>query len=296
MTGWTVERAGSAETFSALAGPLLSRHPVEANVPLSVLRLELDGRNPWGATDWLLVRDPDGDVAGAAMRTVGYPMFLPPLPDPAVDALAGWALAAMPDLAGVSGPVEHARRFAAAWQAGSGCTVVTRMAERMHALSAVRPPAGVPGRARPAVAGDARLCTRWLLAFGVEADVGRPPEQTRRAVPARIASGTLMLWETPGAGPVALAGWHHPVHGVGRVGPVYTPPERRNQGYGSAVTAAATQAVLDTGADRVMLYTDLANPVSNAIYARLGYVPVRDAALLGFEPAPDRPSPVRRSG
>jgi predicted GNAT family acetyltransferase len=31
-----------------------------------------------------------------------------------------------------------------------------------------------------------------------------------------------------------------------------------------------------------MLYTDLANPVSNAIYARLGYVPHRDAAILRF--------------
>jgi predicted GNAT family acetyltransferase len=28
-----------------------------------------------------------------------------------------------------------------------------------------------------------------------------------------------------------------------------------------------------------MLYTDLANPTSNAIYRRIGYLPVTDAAM-----------------
>jgi predicted GNAT family acetyltransferase len=56
---------------------------------------------------------------------------------------------------------------------------------------------------------------------------------------------------------------------------VYTPAEHRARGYGSAVTAAATQDVLDDRAIPV-LFTDLANPTSNAIYQRLGYRPVGD--------------------
>jgi hypothetical protein len=35
----------------------------------------------------------------------------------------------------------------------------------------------------------------------------------------------------------------------------------------------------------VVLYTDLANPTSNALYERLGYVPVEDRVVLSFEPA-----------
>ena len=35
----------------------------------------------------------------------------------------------------------------------------------------------------------------------------------------------------------------------------------------------------------VLLYTDLANPTSNALYQRLGYEPVNDSVQLLFRPA-----------
>jgi RimJ/RimL family protein N-acetyltransferase len=35
----------------------------------------------------------------------------------------------------------------------------------------------------------------------------------------------------------------------------------------------------------VVLYTDLANPTSNAVYQRLGYRPVEDRVVLSFTPA-----------
>jgi RimJ/RimL family protein N-acetyltransferase len=35
----------------------------------------------------------------------------------------------------------------------------------------------------------------------------------------------------------------------------------------------------------VVLYTDLANPTSNALYQRLGYRPVEDRVVFSFEPA-----------
>jgi predicted GNAT family acetyltransferase len=63
--------------------------------------------------------------------------------------------------------------------------------------------------------------------------------------------------------------------GVDRIGPVYTPPEARGRGYGSAVTAHLTQHIRAGGAD-ACLFTDLANPTSNKIYAAIGYRPVAD--------------------
>ena len=69
-----------------------------------------------------------------------------------------------------------------------------------------------------------------------------------------------------------------------RVGPVYTPPGLRGRGYGGAATAAVSQAALGAGAREVVLYTDLANPTSNALYQRLGYRPVEDRVVLSFEP------------
>ena len=53
-----------------------------------------------------------------------------------------------------------------------------------------------------------------------------------------------------------------------------------------AVTAATSRLQLDRGRRFCFLYTDLANPTSNAIYLRIGYEPVCDSRELAFEPRP----------
>ena len=62
-----------------------------------------------------------------------------------------------------------------------------------------------------------------------------------------------------------------PAAGVSRVGPVFTPRSSRGRGYGSAVTAAAASLARRDGVDDVVLFADLANPTSNAIYRRIGF-------------------------
>ncbi|MHB8246554.1 MAG: GNAT family N-acetyltransferase [Acidimicrobiales bacterium] len=56
----------------------------------------------------------------------------------------------------------------------------------------------------------------------------------------------------------------------------------RRHGFGSAVTAAATAAALGAGADHVVLYTDLSNATSNAIYQAIGYRPDHNAEERAF--------------
>jgi predicted GNAT family acetyltransferase len=73
---------------------------------------------------------------------------------------------------------------------------------------------------------------------------------------------------------------------VCRVGSVYTPPQRRQRGYGGAVTSAVSRQALAEGAAEVLLYTDLANPTSNALYQRLGYRPVCDRTSLDLHVTP----------
>ena len=62
-----------------------------------------------------------------------------------------------------------------------------------------------------------------------------------------------------------MAARSDPVFAVLRVGPVYTPPGHRNCGYASALVATVSSAVRTKG-QRCILYTDLGNPTSNAIY------------------------------
>jgi predicted GNAT family acetyltransferase len=67
-----------------------------------------------------------------------------------------------------------------------------------------------------------------------------------------------------------------------RVMAVYTPREHRARGYAGAATTAVTRAALDAGADDVVLFTDQSNPTSNALYQRLGYIPIEDRQTVEF--------------
>jgi predicted GNAT family acetyltransferase len=74
-----------------------------------------------------------------------------------------------------------------------------------------------------------------------------------------------------------------------RIGAVYTPPELRGRGYASALVAALSARLLAGGRRFCFLYTDLANPTANRIYARIGYERVCDAAEIAF--AREAPAP-----
>ena len=56
-----------------------------------------------------------------------------------------------------------------------------------------------------------------------------------------------------------------------RVGYFYTPPKLRGRGSASRIVAFLSQEMLDAGCAFCVLYTDLSNPTSNAMYQRVGY-------------------------
>ena len=178
--------------------------------------------------------------------------------------------------------------FASAWSALHGVTAATRFDQRIYAMEELVPPRDVEGVARLAGADDRALVLDWMTAFAHEAlhggdDAGR----IERSVDARLGpegAGGICLWEV-GDRPMSLAGFGGPTPNGLRIGPVYTPSEHRGHGYGSAVTAAASQVALDRGKRFCFLYTDLANPTSNAIYIRLGYRPVCDSREIAFSAA-----------
>ena len=84
---------------------------------------------------------------------------------------------------------------------------------------------------------------------------------------------------------MALVAYGSPTPGGIRLGPVYTPPERRRRGYATSLVAEVSARLLESGRRRCFLYTDLANPTSNAIYRRIGYEQVAESAEYGYETA-----------
>jgi RimJ/RimL family protein N-acetyltransferase len=231
---------------------------------------------------------PDGEPLGAAfMHTPDYPLMLCGVSVPAAAALARDLTAgagAGRRIPGVNAGQEAADAFAAAWRARTGDTVAVYRRMRLFRLGELLPPRPWPaGTARLAARTERDLLARWFGAFARE--VGDPPGQDHRgAVAERLGYGGITVWEAGGV-PVSVAGRTRAVAGMVRVGPVYTPPALRGRGYAGAATAAVSRAALDAGLREVVLYTDLANPTSNALYQRLGSHPVEDRVVLSFTPA-----------
>lgn len=141
----------------------------------------------------------------------------------------------------------------------------------------------MPGTARLAGPTDVPVLAEWRAAFAAEVHGGwRDPGTSEDVVRRSLRSGAAeLLWEVDGR-PVAQATARPVIADMSRIGPVYTLPGHRGRGFGAAVTAAATRWATGQGAGRVVLFTDLANPTSNALYPRLGYRPVCDMADVGI--------------
>lgn len=229
-----------------------------------------------------------GEVIGAVLRGQGRPLVVSGMPVTCASAVDAVAARTDPQPPGAIGPVREVQAHLAAHVARTGrdAAVVKRL--RLFRLVTLVTPVTVPGRARRATEVDAELLARWQGEFDTEA-FGRPrtepdPAAAAQLREARAAGAGYLIWERAGE-PVAYAAARRPISGMSRIGPVYTAAEQRGRGYGSAVTAAAAAWARGAGAREVVLFTDLANPTSNAIYPRIGFRPVGD----GLEVAYGRP-------
>lgn len=97
------------------------------------------------------------------------------------------------------------------------------------------------------------------------------------------ALGGTWLWEVEGE-PVALSGYRGRTPNGIRIGPVYTPPHARRQGYATALVATQSAWLLEQGRKLCFLFTDMANSTSNSIYRKIGYEKVGDVRRYGFTP------------
>lgn len=250
-----------ANEIIAIIRPLIAADPVRYTVLGSVAQVLEEPT----AEGWCLAVPGSADIATRSSPLTPV-VVVGCWTDPDARAELVTALRGLPDLAAINGPLPWSAEIAE-----EAVPILRRMDQRLFQLDALIPPTGVPGSGRRAGEADRSLLLDWYRAFAEEAEArGMDLE---RSVDRILAAGGAWIWVD--GEPVSLAVRRAPAEGSARVGPVYTPPRHRGQGYGSAVTAVATRDVLDDGAVPV-LFTDLANPTSNAIYQRLGYRPVGD--------------------
>lgn len=268
-----VVRHSDPESFLAAAQPVLARSAASAAAFAAWTR----GLSAQPAADGAavyLATFADGGSFGAALRRPDGPLVFEDSDPAATAAFAEDLAPGSPRLPGVVGALRGCEAFARAWRERTGRVHALRFHLRHHMLTEVAAVPRVAGSSRAARSGDCDWLVESQFAFVLEAGVPDNRERIAAAIPKRVARGDFRIWDD--RAPVAFAGWMDAGDDAARIAPVYTVPAARRRGYATALVASLAQDLLDAGRRRVFLVTDVANPTSNAIYARVGFRPGAD--------------------
>jgi uncharacterized protein len=268
-------------TFLRISEEFLVAHEAILNLPFAVARHCVDDPDRYPGPNYFAAVEGAAGIEGVALMTPPYRLqvFIT-----SKDAIAlvvedlahiGW------HVSGVTGPEDSVKAFAAVW-----CDRRRVRSERRHRLRAfelttVTPLASVPGAMRQADSADLPVVEEWFLAFEAEADLGiRESRATELAARRAVRAGRVFVWDDNG--PVAQAAINGTTPNGVRIGAVYTPPSHRRRGYATALVGALSAHCLAGGRAFCFLFTDLANPISNSIYPKVGYTPIADFEDIDF--------------
>jgi predicted GNAT family acetyltransferase len=266
------------------ARDFLLRDEVPNALPYGIGERVARGTEYTDTAPFMAVITDGGAVVGAALMTPPHPLLIArgtaPAAFPAlIDALRdnGWTFTTL-----ISAQAE-AEAFAAAWHTVTGGDHRIMKRQRIYRLAQVNAVRPTPGQMRLATEADIPQIAAWTGAFQQEATPGLPgagKDQTPIARK-RITAGDVFVWVVDGQ-IVSMSAKSRPTPSTITVNYVYTPPEHRRRGYATALVAAQSQHLLDSGYRYCTLFTDLDNPTSNAIYMQIGYEPVCDFRVLEF--------------
>jgi predicted GNAT family acetyltransferase len=279
-----VERYADVAAFLDRAGGFLAEREAEHNLILGLSSTLARDPHAYGSDPYLATAEEDGSVAAAALRTPPYNLVLSESDDDRTwAAFATDAHDVDPALTGVLAPVAGVSQFIAAWRGLAGGEARLARSQRIYRVAAISDVDDAPGSMRSFAAADCPLALDWLEAFFEEEFGDRDAVAAEGTLHNRVSDpeGGVVLWEDDSV-PVSLAAFGGPTPTGIRIGPVYTPPDLRRRGYATALTAALTRSLLERHRF-CFLFTDLANPTSNGIYMRIGYVPVADVEEWRFE-------------
>lgn len=269
-----IKTSDDAGTVLSAAEAFLTRTPVEHNLVLTILHER--AAHPEPGRYWTV--SADRRFAGLAFQSPPtFPAVLTEVPPECIEELVNSMAAGQPGLPGVVGEAGTAARFAGCWAERLKIPVTPVEAQRLYRLTTLHPPPAASGSLRAASESDFDLVYEWMQEFQREtgATVASPAMLRRR-----LEAGLISIWDD--GKPVSMAAVTKPVAQTVRVGLVYTPTGNRGRGYAASCVAAVSRAALDGGALHCVLYTQLSNPQSNAIYSRLGYEPVLEQLSYRF--------------
>lgn len=274
------------ETFS-----ILMKHEAQNSLPLGNAVIGNNGGESEGwrnTKNWFMatVTDDGGNILFVSIMTPPFNITLYETDnlsnDEALECLCENMIKESIAVPGVTSENRLAERFAKTYtkKAGMGYQVHKNM--RIYTLDRVDENIPVVGIIRKAEKKDLCFLPYWHSAFTLDCDLGSESlDEAASAVVRAIDREMLFVLENAGT-PVSMASALREIITGRCIGMVYTPPYFRKSGYASSCVAQVSKLVLDMGYKYASLFTNLANPISNSIYQKIGYKPICDYNELMF--------------
>lgn len=270
----------SAAGFLAAAGAFLTLSEAEnSSVSISAARM-ISAPSDDDADSYLASVEQEGVVVAAALHSSSGSVMLTRGPAPALTLLAADMAARRRAPKSMVGPLVACQTFAREWIGLTGQPNTLRFHLRHYELRRRPLLPRARGHMRVPRQDEHHLLLAWQLAFIEEVMLSDDPARVQRIFARRLEQGMVRVWDDDGV--VSLAGYGDGGTDVARVAPVFTPPEHRRRNYASALVGELSRELFEQGKRAMFLTTDVANPTSNSIYRKIGYLPAADHYHFDF--------------
>ena len=275
-----------ASELISLSGTYLERHESENNLPIGLVYRLSESPHYYGSKSPLLLSILEQEsVVGVAVMTPPRRIILSRIDTDVLAAtthLLDRLRGTNTRTPGVVGPSVEAQAFSDCWvEEAFGVSARVAMQMRVFEARKVADVSLSPGKLRLARPNDHPLIAKWIANFSEEIKEPVDLESAKSHAERSIKGQELYIWDD--GAPVCIAKEARPTRNGTTINTVYTPPEHRNKGYATSCVWSLTQKMLTDRYSFCSLYTDLANPTSNSIYSKIGYVPVGDALAFDFQ-------------
>jgi GNAT superfamily N-acetyltransferase len=282
-----IHKYPDARAFLERAEPWLLREEQRYGLLLGVAYQVLSGSHRYRPPlYWATIEDDslaeqgaaaaDTTLIGCAFRTPPHQVGVTGLPAAAIGPLVASLRESYLNLPGVAGPEATATAFAEAWTANFGGKWWVEQRQRLHSCRRVTfPDEPAPGALRRAFAADVPVARAWMAGFIHDTKARHVGADSAERL---IEQQRLFLWVD--GEPRCMVGAVRDTPNTTGVSAVYTARPFRKRGYASIAVATLSQQLLDAGRASCFLYTDAANPASNAVYRRVGYEPIDDVVEI----------------
>jgi predicted GNAT family acetyltransferase len=265
------------------------RHEAQNVIILGNLVIGNAGIDKTGWRDpanWFMAAVQDGDrIVLTALMTPPYNLTLYATENRIEEGALACLVHGMADsgvsIPGVMSEKSLAERFAEAYAGIRGDKYSVAKSLRLYELTKVNPEIAVNGALRLTRESDMAFLPYWLEGFNSDCFGESLVKQDAAYYQHEIDAKKVYVFENRGV-PVSSANISRELQTLCCIGGVYTPPYFRREGYATSCVAALSQVCLERGFTKCVLYTDLANPISNSIYQKIGYVPISDSSDIKF--------------